>query len=39
MRELLARLIDWFRRERLDGELAEELRDLRSRLVEFRGRL
>src|SRR5690242_7450405 len=26
MREWLARLLDWFRRDRLDAELAEELR-------------
>jgi len=32
MREWLARIIDWFRRDRLDAELAEELRFHRARL-------
>ncbi len=33
MRELLARLYDWIRRDRLDAELAEELRFHRERLA------
>ena len=32
MREWLARIADWFRRDRLDAELAEELRFHQARL-------
>jgi predicted permease len=34
MRELLTRLLDWFRRDRLDAELTEELRFHRDRLAQ-----
>ena len=37
MRELLQRLVDWLRRDRLDGELAEE-KAFHTRQLEAEGR-